>query len=143
MGADGIQKARKQKFTRGIGTSQETGNQMPRSPALPFLAGKWGEIDKSALGFVAVQKTFFEQAVEGGHDRGVRERAAQPLDRIADVALSVPPEDFHQFELQAAEGQGWAGAGGARNAIFEKADHDKTHATTFSDESRKGPCPNV
>jgi len=74
--ADGIEQARKQEFSGRIGASEETGYQIPRSSAFPFLTGKTRRIDKRAIRFVAVQETFFEEAVKRGHYGGVSEGPA-------------------------------------------------------------------
>ena len=102
MLANGFEQAGKQEFTRGIGAGQEAGDQMPRPPALPFLMRKMRGIDEGAIGFVTIEETLFEETVEGGHDRGVGERTAQPGDDVADAALPAGPEDFHQFEFESA-----------------------------------------
>src|SRR5271155_3393967 len=96
---------------------------MASASAVPFLAGKTRRIDEGAIGFVAIEKTFFEEAVEGGHDRGVGERTAELGDNIADAACSAGPENFHQFEFETAESQGLAGVGATSDAVFEEADH--------------------
>jgi len=93
--------------------------------------GKTWRIDEGAIGFVAVQETFFEKAIESGHYRCVRERAAQFRDDVTDAALSVGPENFHQFELEGAESQGLARAGTAMDAIFQKANHNGPNIITF------------
>ncbi len=93
--------------------------------------GKTRRIDEGAIGFVAVEKAFFKKAIEGGHYRGVRERPAQFRNDVTDAALTVGPENFHQFELEGAEGQGLARAGTAMDAIFQEANHGGPHVITF------------
>src|SRR5580658_5897377 len=97
---------------------------MASASAVPLLAGKTRRIDEGAIGFVAIEKTFFEEAVEGGHDRGVGEWTAEFGDNIADTAFSAGPENLHQFEFETAESQGLAGIGTTSEAIFEEANHD-------------------
>jgi len=106
MLADSIKQARKQEFAGRIGASEETGNQISCSSAFPFLAGKTRRIDEGAIGFVAVQKTFFEEAVERGHYGGVREGSAELRNNVADAAFSVGPENLHQLEFEGAQSQG-------------------------------------
>ncbi len=105
MFADRVEQARKQEFARRIGARQETGNQIPRASAFPFLMGKTRRIDESAIGFVAVEKAFLKQAIESGHHRGVSQWPAQLRDDIADAACSVGPENLHELEFKSAESQ--------------------------------------
>jgi hypothetical protein len=121
--ADGFEQAREQEFTRRIGARQKAGHQMPRPSALPFLMRKMRRIDEGTIGFVAVQKTFFKETVEGGHDRRVGERTAQLGDDVADAAFAVGPKDFHQFEFESAESQGLTLVATTMHAIFQEANH--------------------
>jgi len=104
--ADGFEQTRKQEFAGGMGARQKAGDQITRASAFPFQARKTWRIKKSAIRFAAVQKTFFEEAVERGHYGGVRERTTELWDDISDTALTVRPENFHQFEFERAEGEG-------------------------------------
>jgi len=136
MFADGIEQARKQEFTRRIGAREESSHQIPRASAFPFLMRKTWRIDEGTIGFVALQQTFFEEAIESSHYRGVRERPAQLGNDVADAALSVGPENFHQFELEGAEGQGLARAGAAMDAIFQEANHEDRMLSRFAEARR-------
>ena len=74
---------------------KKAGNQIARALAFPLLAGKTCRIDKGAIGFVAIQETFLEEAIESGHHGGVSERTAQLGDDVAHVAFAARPENFH------------------------------------------------
>ena len=123
MFADGIEQARKQKFAGRIGARQKTGHQIPRTSAFPFLVGKTRRIDEGAIGFVAVQKALFEEAIESGHYRSVRKGPAQFGDYVADAAFSARPENFHQLEFEGAKSQGLAWVASAMDAIFQEPNH--------------------
>ena len=95
MFTNGIEQARKQKFSGGVRARQETSYQITRAPAFPLLAGKTRRIDKGAIRFVTVQKTFFEEPVERGHYGGVGERTTELGDHVANAAFSMGPENLH------------------------------------------------
>src|SRR5580693_2841595 len=113
-----------------MGARQETGDQIPRAPAFPFLAGKARRIEKGPIGFAAVEKAFLEEAVERGHDGGVSERPAKFRNYIADVTFAPGPENLHQFEFEGAERKGLALVGAGSEAIFEEANHGRPNVTT-------------
>lgn len=94
---------------------------MARAPAFPLRAGKTGRIDEGAVQFAAGQEAFLEEAIESGHDGGVRERTAEPGNHLADPAFAAQPENLHQFQLESAKARGLNLAGAPRNAIFEVA----------------------
>jgi hypothetical protein len=98
--------------------------------------GKTWRIDEGAIGFVAIQKTFFEEAIESSHYCGVRKRAAQFGDDVTDVAFTIGPENFHQFELESAERQGLTRASAAMDAIFQEANHEARILSRFSEDRR-------
>src|SRR4029077_1582773 len=93
--ANSIKQTRDQKFAGGMRARQETGDQISGAAAFPLLARKKRRIDKGAIGFVAAEKTFFEETIERGHYGGVRQRTTELRDNIADTALSGRPKDFH------------------------------------------------
>jgi hypothetical protein len=86
--------ARKQEFSGGMRAGQETSNDSGGAPARPFLAGKKWTINEGAIGFVAVEETFFEEAIEGGHYGGVGKRATEIGDDVADAGFAARPEEF-------------------------------------------------
>ena len=118
MFAHGIEETREKKFARGVRAGEEASDEIAGAVAFPFLARKLRRIDESAVGLVAVEKTFFEEAVERCHHGGVGERTAEFLNDVANRGFTGRPENFHQFEFESAEGRGLARVAAAREAIL-------------------------
>jgi len=93
--ANGIKQARKQEISGRMGARQEACDQILRASAFPLLPGKVRQVDEGTIGFVTVQEAFFEEAIERRHYCGVRERATELGDNVADAAFSARPENFH------------------------------------------------
>ena len=121
--ADSVEEAREKKFARGMRAGEETGDEIAGAMAFPFLTRELRRIDEGAIGFVAVQKTFFEEAIECGHDGSVSERAAELLDDLANRGITGRPENFHQFEFESAESGGQARVAAGGETIFEETNH--------------------
>jgi len=119
--ANSIKQTRDQEFAGGMRARQETGDQISGAAAFPLLTRKKRRIDKGAIEFVAAEKTFFEETIESGHYGRVRQRTTELRDNVADIAFAARPEDFHQFEFEAAESQGGTVAATSSDTIFEEA----------------------
>ena len=137
MFANGFEQTGEQEFAGGMGARQETGDQILRALAFPFLAWKARRIEKGPIGFTAVEKPFLEEAIERGHNGGVSEWPAKSRNYIADVTFASGPEKLHQFEFEGAERKGLALVGVASGAILEEANHGGPHVTTVCRGSTK------
>jgi hypothetical protein len=135
--ADGVEEAREKKFARGMRAGEETGDETASAVAFPFLARKLGRIDEGAVGLVAVEKPFFEEAIKRGHYGGVGERPAELLDDVTNGGFTRRPENFHPFEFEGAERQGLAQVGAGSGAIFEEADHSGSNVNMDCQGSKK------
>ena len=123
MFADGVEEAREKKLARGMRAGEEISDEIAGAMPFPFLARKLGRIDEGAVGLVAVEKAFFEEAVEGSHYGGVRERTGELLDDVANRGFAARPENFHQFEFESAESGRLARIAAGRETIFEETNH--------------------
>jgi len=123
MFADGVEQTRKQKFARSVGAGKKSGNKIAGAFSLPFLTGKRWRINESTIGLVTVEKTFFEEAIEGGHYGGVSERTAQLENYVANAALTALPEDFHQLVFEASQCQRLVPVCVGSSAMFQEAHH--------------------
>ena len=88
---NGVEKRREQYVTRRLRTRKPSDNDAFCALASPFFLGKLRRVNKSAIGHAAVEKTFFVEAVQRGHHRGVGERAIQPANDLANVAFALRP----------------------------------------------------
>lgn len=123
MLAHGIKQAREKKLAGRIRTRQKAGDQISGSSAFPFLVREMGRIDEGTIGFVAVKKPFFEEAIEGGHHGGVGEGPAQLGDDVADTGFALGPQDLHQFKFESAESRGLTLVATSMHTIFQEANH--------------------
>src|SRR6266568_2320087 len=78
-------------------------NQVAGDSLLQLLARDARRIKKGPAFLAAIQYSFFVQAVERGHERGVGPALLQLLEQVAYRKLLLLPHRFHGAPLQLAE----------------------------------------
>jgi len=101
--AHGVDQARNQQIAGGLRTREETVHEIAGALLIPFLAGPTLRVQERPFGFAPLEEAFLEEAVEGGHHGGVRERALEPVGDVADVAFAACPEEVHDLDFEGAE----------------------------------------
>jgi hypothetical protein len=101
--ADSVDETGNEQVMTRLRNRKESADEFAGAGAFPFGAGKAGGINKCARFTATVEKALLIQAIESGHDRRVGKRALQFINDVANVAVALRPENFHDAFFEMAE----------------------------------------
>lgn len=110
---EGVDETGEEHFGLGGVGLEEAVDEGAGALAFDFLRGERGGVAEGAVVLLAEEQALFEEAVEGGHDRGVGEADGEAAADFFDGAAAFGPDDFEDFALAVTEARGgvWRRAG--------------------------------
>jgi hypothetical protein len=93
--ANSVHKTGNQQVMTRLWDGQKSGDEFAGTGALPFGASEPRGINEGSRFTSTIEKPFFVQTIECGHDRRVGQRTRKFIDNVANVAVAAGPQNFH------------------------------------------------